>query len=171
MSRPYSWTKRWSSLQIMKTTAKQIGIILLASAALAVAVNIVHPRRLPWVQDWSHQVESKAAELNIRLVSLSIALESCRSGDAVFIDARSTSEYRKGHIPGAVSIPFEQLDDHFPQLLELMAASADMVVYCSGRECDDALLLATEIKAMGGDAALFVDGYESWEAHGGEVER
>lgn len=157
--------------QTVKIIAKQIGIILLASTVLAGVSNLVHPRRIPWVQDWSHQVETKAAEQEIPIISLATAMEKATRRTAAFIDARSASEFAKGHIPGAVSIPFDSFDDHFPTILELLDAGDQLVVYCRNRECDDALLLAAELTAMGGtDIVLYVDGFEHWSKNGGEVE-
>ena len=46
----------------MNDPVKRIGIILLASGVAAVVANSVHPRRIPWVQDWSRYVEAKEAK-------------------------------------------------------------------------------------------------------------
>jgi rhodanese-related sulfurtransferase len=155
----------------MKTVAKQIAMILLASGLLAVAANLIHPRRISWIQDWSNQVETRAGELDVKLVSLAVAMEMFQAADTAFVDARPRADYITGHIPGAVSIPFERLDDLFPQLAQLIGSGDALVVYCSSRICDDALLLAGEINALGGDAVLFIDGYDGWLKVGGEVER
>jgi len=154
----------------MKTTAKQIGVLLLSGAVLAVVANLVHPQGVPWMQDWSNQTESQALELGISMMPLTVVQELFHAREAIFIDARPATDYRKGHIPGAVSIPFEELNSHFPQLAELYDSEAALVVYCSSRVCDDALLLAAEMKTMGLDADLFIDGFDSWKKHGGRVE-
>ncbi len=155
----------------MNTPAKQIGSILLASAVLAVAANFFHPRRIPWIQDWSHQVEDRAAQHEIRLVSHAGAVELFETQSAVFIDARPEAEFLKGHIPDAFSSPLESWDQHFMVFADYIAAGSKLIVYCSNRECDDALLLAKELQSMGGNVALFIDGFEGWKAHGGEVGR
>ena len=154
----------------MKTTLKQIAMILLASGLLAATANLIHSRPIPWIQDWSNQVETRAGERDVKLISLAVALEMFHSSDAVFVDARPRADYMRGHIPGAVSIPFGQLDGHFLQLVQLIESGEALVVYCSNRICDDALLLAGEIKTLGGEAVLFIDGYDSWLKYGGEVQ-
>ena len=148
------------------TILKQIGIILLAAAVLAAVSNLIHPRSIPWTQDWSYQVEERAQEEGIRIVSLAMARES----DAVFIDARTEREFREGHIPDAVSVPLVTWEEHFQMLVEQIDAGREMIVYCSGRRCDDALLLANNLQRLGADVALMVDGFEGWVAAGGEVE-
>lgn len=155
----------------MKATFKRIGIILLVSGVVAVVANTVHPRGIPWVQDWSIHVEAKARKAGIRVVPLSVALNKHRMGQSVFIDARPAGEFAAGHVPGAVSVPFQNLDDHFMALGELVDSGTELVLYCKNRDCDDGLMLAKELQAMGAsNLVLYIDGFEVWKKHGGVVE-
>lgn len=157
---------------MMKTIIRQIGGILLVSGMLAAVANIVHPRRIPWVQDWSRYTETRAKQEGIRMMPLHTARETFRQGEAVFIDARPSAAFAEGHIPGAVSIPFQSLDLHFETLGRLLDSGRALVLYCGSRECDDALLLAIELQAMGGSNIVwYVDGFETWTEYGGAVER
>lgn len=152
----------------IKTTLKQIGMILFVSGFLAFIANTVHPRKIPWVQQWSDQVEAKARGEGIEVIPFSVALSTFRSQKAVFIDARSSEEFVKGHIPEALPIPFSNWEDSFMVLAGHVEAGNPLVVYCSNRECDDALLLAIELKAMGAEKLyLFIDGYDSWSSQVG----
>jgi rhodanese-related sulfurtransferase len=156
----------------MNVTVKRIGIILLAGAVAAVMANSMHPRRIPWVQDWSGQVEARAGEQGIRVISLIDALGKLHSAEAVFVDARPVEHFTRGHIPGAVSVPFDQFDAFFPVMADLIDSGRELVMYCTNRECDDALLLAIELQNMGcSNVVLFVDGFEFWKKHRGGVER
>ncbi len=155
----------------MRITLQRIAIILLAGGVLAVAMNLVHPQRIPWVQDWSRYVESRAAQQKIPVIPLSVALKKFQSSEVVFVDARPAEEFAEGHVSGAVSIPFQSLEDFFPTLGNLADSKKELVVYCSNRECDDGLLLATELQSMGAERLLlFVDGFDLWKKYGGEVE-
>jgi len=145
---------------------------MLVSGFLALVANTVHPRKIPWVQDWSNLVEGKAREAGIKVVPLSVALNKHRMGQSVFIDARPAKEFAAGHISGAVSVPFQELDDHFFTLGQLVDAGKELVPYCKNRDCDDGLMLAKELQAMGaGNVVLYIDGFELWAKHGGAVER
>jgi rhodanese-related sulfurtransferase len=156
----------------MNDTAKRIGIIVLASAVAAIVANSVHPRRIPWVQNWSGQVEARAIEQDIQVIPLIDALGKFSSTEVLFVDARPADHFARGHIPGAVSVPFEQFDALFPVIVDLIDSGRELVVYCTDRECDDALLLAIELQAMGcTNLVLYVDGFEWWKKHGGSVER
>ncbi|MEA2069072.1 MAG: rhodanese-like domain-containing protein [Verrucomicrobiota bacterium] len=155
----------------MNNTLKRIAILLLVSGVVAVVANTVHPKRIPWVQDWSRHVEAKAAKHKIKVVPLFVALKKFQSLEVVFIDARPVEEFAQGHIPGAASIPFQSLEEHFPALGNLVDSGRELVVYCGNRDCDDSLMLAIELQAMGCDnLVLYVDGFELWEKHGGATE-
>lgn len=69
-----------------------------------------------------------AAELAIRL----------RQNDIVLLDVRPAVEYQAGHIPGAISIPYDELQARLAEL----PAGKTIVTYCRGPYCayaDDAL--------------------------------
>lgn len=139
-------------------------------AVLAVAANLVHPRRIPWMQDWSGQVEARAAKMGISVAPLLTVREKFENREVLFIDARSAFAFAEGHIPGAVSIPFDALDESLETIIGLIGSGREVVVYCTDRKCDDALLLANELKAMGASKlVLYVDGYANWKRSGGPV--
>ncbi|MBN2684731.1 MAG: rhodanese-like domain-containing protein [Pontiellaceae bacterium] len=158
----------------MLSTIKQIGIILLISAVLAGVANCVLPQKIPWVQKRSDQVEIKAKEQNQKIIGFAQAQEKFRAQSAIFVDARTAEEFGKGHIPGAVSLPFAHFNDeeYFMTTLDLADSGKELVVYCSSRECDDGRLLATELETLGcANVILFIDGFDGWENAGGEVEK
>lgn len=109
-------------------------------------------------------------------------------GDVVVIDVRPTPEYEAGHVPGAISVPPDRLDD----LLDMVAGSGagpdgglgggsgagpdggsgsgDVVAYCRGPYCvyaDDAVRL---LRDAGRAAVRLEDGLPEWRLAGGEVE-
>ena len=50
------------------------------------------------------------------------------SGNVLVIDTRGGVMYRVGHIPGAISIPFDQVESRIP---ELKKETRPIVAYCS----------------------------------------
>lgn len=89
-------------------------------------------------------------------------LRRVRAGDAVVLDVRPALEYEAGHIPGALSIPLDDLAerlDELPQDLEIVA-------YCRGAYCvfsHDAVRLLRE---HGRRAVRLADGIIEWHAAG-----
>ncbi len=150
---------------------KQTLLVALVSGLLAGAANLVHPYRIPWVQDWGSYVEAKAMQAGIDIVPLSLARFLHELGNHLFVDARPVKEYGNGHIPGCISLPFDDLDNQLPTLEQVLDSERPLVIYCRNRECDDALLLAMELREMGRSNLLYyVDGFELWEESGCPVE-
>jgi 3-mercaptopyruvate sulfurtransferase SseA len=148
-------------------TARKSCWLILAAVVLAAGINLFHPQRIPWVEDWGNRVEAHAVRENVALVQLTEMIEFLRDGSRLLVDARSAEEYAKGHIPGAISAPF--MDEKIPDLV--LQSQKLPVFYCSGRECDDGLLLALDVRAAGReDVAVFIGGMELWESELLQVE-
>jgi rhodanese-related sulfurtransferase/DNA-binding transcriptional ArsR family regulator len=80
------------------------------------------------------------------------------AGDVVAVDVRPVEEYAAGHIPGAVSIPLDQLPDRLAELPD----DVEVVAYCRGAYCvlaHDAVRLLT---IRGRRAARLTDGMLEW---------
>jgi rhodanese-related sulfurtransferase len=74
------------------------------------------------------------------------------------IDVRPAEEYAAGHIPGAVSVPLDELADRLAEL----PADQEVVAYCRGAYCvlsHDAVRLLT---AQGRTARRLADGMLEW---------
>ena len=153
------------------SSAKQILSILLVGGLLGGVVNLVRTDGIPWVQDWGNYVEAKAAEAGIEVVPLSVAYSFHEAGEHLFVDARPSEEYSKGHISKAIPLPFETLDEQFEALGRILSSELPAIVYCRNRECDDALLLVLELREMGKMNLLYyADGFELWAESGCPVE-
>ena len=89
-----------------------------------------------------------------------------RDGDVVVLDVRPESEYRAGHIAGAVSLPVSELT----RRLRDLSADRTVVAYCRGAYCvfaDDAV---RELGRSGYRAARLEDGFPEWARAGLPVE-
>lgn len=93
-------------------------------------------------------------------------LRRAGAGEVVVLDVRPLSEYRAGHIPGAVSIPADELADRLDEL----PADVDVVAYCRGAWCvlsHEAVRLLTD---RGRRAYRLVDGMLEWRLDDRPVE-
>ncbi|TQC46661.1 ArsR family transcriptional regulator [Rhodococcus sp. WS4] len=91
-------------------------------------------------------------------VSKDQLLERVRSGQVTVLDVRPREEYAAGHIPGAVSIPIDELAEHLADL----PADQEIVAYCRGAYCvfaHDAVRLLT---GHGRRARRLADGMLEW---------
>jgi rhodanese-related sulfurtransferase len=147
-----------------ETVRKALWLIL-AAVILAVVVNLVHPKRIPWIGDWANRIEAQAVTEKVALVQLSDMLKYLRDDSRMFVDARLSEEYAKAHFPGAVSLPFQTLETQSAIVTQVLTSDKPPVVYCTGPECDDSLLLALELRKLGReDVAVFVGGMELWQS-------
>jgi rhodanese-related sulfurtransferase len=84
--------------------------------------------------------------------------ELIRTGEVFLIDVRPTLEYEYGHLPGAVSMPVDEL----PQRLGELPEDKRIVAYCRGSYClfaDEAVALLRE---KGYDVSRMEGGWEEW---------
>ncbi|MQY12107.1 hypothetical protein SRB5_22370 [Streptomyces sp. RB5] len=78
--------------------------------------------------------------------------------DAVVLDVRPAEEYRAGHVPGALSIPVDELAGRIGELPE----DAEIVVYCRGEYCVFAHDAVRLLHARGRRAIRLRDGMLEW---------
>lgn len=80
----------------------------------------------------------------------------------ILVDLRYADEYTAGHLPGAVSAPFDDLGDHLPQL----ASKRRVFVYCRGKYCPRARLGTDLAREAGVRAERLGFGVPEWSAAG-----
>ena len=83
-------------------------------------------------------------------------------GQVLVLDVRPETEYAAGHIPGAVSLPHDQLAARIAEL----PASAEIVAYCRGRYCVFAPSAVRLLRAQGLTARPLEGGLPEWRRAG-----
>ncbi len=89
-------------------------------------------------------------------------LARAREGDVVVIDVRPAVEYDAGHIPGALSIPLDELEARLSEV----PADRDVVAYCRGPYCVLAPEAVVALRARGRRARRLADGLPEWRLAG-----
>ncbi len=84
----------------------------------------------------------------------------------VVIDVRPSMEYGHGHLPGAVSIPVDEL----PKRLHELPRDRRIVAYCRGRYCLFADEAVAFLRGQGFDAERLEGGWPEWRAEDRPVE-
>jgi rhodanese-related sulfurtransferase len=104
-----------------------------------------------------HEFEQiSAAELRARL----------HAGDVILLDVRPWIEYQAGHLPGAISIPLDELERRLGEL----PPDKTVVAYCRGPFCvyaDEALEL---LAGHGWEVARLEEGVMEWQQAGYAIE-
>jgi rhodanese-related sulfurtransferase len=89
-------------------------------------------------------------------------LRRLHGGQVLVLDVRPEAEYAAGHIPGAVSVPHDQLASRLAEFPE----RADIVAYCRGRYCVFAPDAVRLLRARGFSARLLEGGLPDWRLAG-----
>jgi ArsR family transcriptional regulator len=96
-------------------------------------------------------------------------LQLVRQGGVVLIDVRDAKDFDRAHLPGAISVPLDELVAH---VQELRAQGRPVIVYCCGRArgVDSAQAVAT-LRSLGVDEVhAIAGGFQRWVDAGYVVE-
>ncbi|SNT11566.1 transcriptional regulator, ArsR family [Bacillus sp. OK838] len=101
--------------------------------------------------------------LNINLgtdgVSLSELKERMDKGEAILLDVRPLEEYEEAHIPGAVSMPIEELSEK----LSTLPINCDVIAYCRGCYCLMSVEAVELLRSKGFNAFRLEEGVHDWK--------
>lgn len=95
-------------------------------------------------------------------VNPSTLLERVRKGEAIVLDVRPVEEYQAGHIPGAISVPLEKLENYLSEL----SKDEEIVAYCRGPYCVLAFRAVEILRKHGFNALRMKEGVHDWRAMG-----
>ena len=88
-----------------------------------------------------------------------------RGEQFVLIDALAPMSYARSHLPGAVNLPLEWVDDRAPRRIPDL--DTEVVVYCVDAECDSSVLVAERLVELGyRNVRHYVEGKADWVAAG-----
>jgi rhodanese-related sulfurtransferase len=86
--------------------------------------------------------------------------------DFLIIDCRTSGNYNKAHLPGAVSLPWREItEDRIRDLPDL-----PIVTYCWGPGCNSATKGALRLAALGRQVKEMIGGLEYWIREGHPTE-
>ena len=110
------------------------------------------------------------ASLNIadELMTLLEEAEQLFQQDAaLFLDARPRAQYAEGHIRGALSLPWQEVDRYFVEIADQLDDTAMVITYCDGESCDLSHELALFLREMGFEnPRVLVNGWTLWQQAG-----
>lgn len=92
--------------------------------------------------------------------------EKLRAGvPFVLVDALPPIAYAGAHLPGAINIPPERVDELAER--RIPDPAAEVVVYCAGPDCDSSVEVAEGLVGLGYRQVFhFSGGKEDWKAAG-----
>ncbi|MDP3283567.1 MAG: rhodanese-like domain-containing protein, partial [Desulfobacterales bacterium] len=152
-------------------TSRQVLFIALIVSVAGFASNMLRSDKLPLFDDWSAKsnlVTSSGENLEISLADASKLFMEKRS---VFIDARSKEEYEKGHIKGAISLPYKEADWKFVDAMAGVPEESAIITYCDGETCELSMELMVFLRNAGyKNIRVLSNGWSVWQQNGLPVE-
>jgi rhodanese-related sulfurtransferase len=152
------------------------GLLLLAVGASLAMNAFFHPRPVAWSQDWAVTLAAEVQEKALASPFSKVGIEDVEAivaGQTHFIfDARKPEDFFAGHIPGANNLPLTDFNDVFVQYHPVLRPEDPILVYCSGASCSDSISLCERLFEAGlTNLVYFLEGFDGWQAAGGEVVR
>lgn len=158
----------------MNRLLAQILFFVVTATVLAVGRNTVAPGRIPWVGEWGKPavvegdsvIRPASADPNdppfLTMAQAQALYED--KANVVFVDARYPEDYKSGHIPGSICLPFEMFDDYWAGVEPRLPKERKIVTYCGGEDCELSLFLARLLRERGyNDVAIFYGGAFKWQ--------
>ncbi|NQT70595.1 MAG: rhodanese-like domain-containing protein [Desulfobacteraceae bacterium] len=147
----------------IKVTWQMPAIILIAGLT-GLFVNYFRADTMPFKADWSikaHEITADGKRLDISLVEAEKLFTEKR---AVFFDARSWEDYENGHISGARSLPWHEVEQRFVEATKNISSDTTIITYCDGETCNLSHDLAIFLKDMGfSNVRVLVNGWTVWQ--------
>ncbi len=103
---------------------------------------------------------------NLEPISAIQLLERTKDGLVTVLDVRPREEYEAGHLPGAVNIPAQDLEQQLNNLVD----HQEVVAYCRGPHCVLAFEAVEKLQAKGISARRLDGGMPEWKLEGYPVE-
>jgi rhodanese-related sulfurtransferase len=147
-------------------------IIILALATIAGLIsNGIQKQSIPIVGDFSIQSRMTTETGNSLTIPLADAEKLFNKKTGVFIDARSLDQFNAGHIKGALSLPWHEVDSYINNVLQIIKPTDAIITYCDGDTCNLSHDLALFLQDMGfKNVKVLVNGWSLWEKSGLPVE-
>jgi rhodanese-related sulfurtransferase len=152
----------------MKSLLRGVLIIVILSVVLGAAVNFGLLRRFA-AGEFREGFIDRREYAGIRFITLAetedlFSQKMQGAKGLLFIDSRSRADFAAGHIPGALSVPLENVRRSatfaFP-------GAQTLVVYCEGGDCQTSISLARLIHDRGyKDVRIFSGGWAEWISGG-----
>lgn len=95
-------------------------------------------------------------------VSRDTLLKRLEDGSVLLLDVRPEDEFSLGHLPGALNIPFADLERRLAELPK----NTQIVAYCRGPYCVLSFEAVAALRAKGYDVRRLEDGFPEWKASG-----
>jgi rhodanese-related sulfurtransferase len=148
-------------LFLMRDTIKissQALCVVMVSTALAFAVNALRPLPLSLVMPFPPEYRCSIMPQSGLPIRIDLALTMFGRGDVVFVDARPSQAFDKGHIEKARNIPYSFIDPVGEETLRELKRYKAVIIYCNRKDAQVSMTMASELSEEGLAGATYLEG-------------
>jgi rhodanese-related sulfurtransferase len=157
----------------------QAVLIAFFSLIIGVIYNTLSKEGISFKGSWSKKVLSDSLvvpysydKADPPAITLTQAMTYFQTHNTIFLDARLEGDYKAGHIPKALNLPFEEFEQYYPKIEPLLSKDKNIITYCDGTECEASLFLARILREKGfKNLKIFFGGWTEWNKAGLPVEK
>ena len=147
-------------------------VLVAISAALGLTHKVLRPD-FPWVAQPRQEACSLPVDpaVAVERITPATARQWLGRADVTFVDARSSADYLRGHIPGALSLPAGEAAGILGVASMPIANDALVVTYCDGAACERSEYLGLLLRehAVCERVRALDGGWNAWLAANGPV--
>ncbi|MCB2173875.1 rhodanese-like domain-containing protein [bacterium] len=140
----------------------QATLLLVCAVFIGIVSNNVRGDGIPLIGDWSVGGTTANQEDGLA-IALEQARERFEKDTALFVDARSAVDYQDGHIAGALSLPLDEAENRYVDVIDQLYDKEMVITYCDGESCSLSHELAVFLQDMGVEQVrVLVNGWTVW---------
>ncbi len=142
----------------------QCGTMFTLAVFLGFSINQFRDSRLPLFEDWSLEARLVSPSGERLDISLAEAKRMFLQKSAIIIDARPIDDFEKGHIKGARSLPWNEVDQRIMGVTKDISVNTLIITYCDGESCQLSHNLAKFLLDLGfTNVKILVNGWTKWQ--------
>jgi rhodanese-related sulfurtransferase len=150
----------------MQQTFYQILIILCAAIVISLLFNQIRPDpiKIGGVPLIVNRGFPQHDDSIVREISIDDAYKIFMQGRSLLVDARSESDFKQGHIEGAVNLYEKEFDEWIDDFLSRTDPETKIIIYCDGSHCSLGRKLAEKLFYVGYNNVYYLsNGLTRWK--------
>ena len=155
----------------LKQSLWQVPALVIMAGLIALGVNQWRTDGIVLFGNWSVEARFSDTAGESLVIPIDQAGALFEQDAAVFLDARTQSQYLQGHIRGALNLPWQEVDRYFMEMADRLDGAGMIITYCDGESCDLSHELALFLKEMGySNVHILFNGWTVWQQAGLPIE-
>ncbi len=148
----------------MKRAFYEAVIVILIAVPLCLVTTAFRPQGIRLFITSMQELNEKAGiGAAAKEISIENAFEKYKEAKALFADSRSSNDFLKGHIKGALNLPYTKIDELIDDFISKTDHDTMIITYCAGIHCEMAKNLAEDLCLAGfNNVCYMTDGWDKW---------